>query len=118
MALPSKKSRPITVNNIEFHYIISTTKIDDNWRFSLNLTVQNANGQGSKLKTEGLLTRDIWLDFSDAEKLKKEDYPVLKPKDIQEIIKTGLNQGWDPKQNGKTFRLKIDNSLAKHFARC
>ena len=49
MALPKKKSRPITVNDNDYRYAISTTQIDDNWNFRLNLTVQSAKGEGSIL---------------------------------------------------------------------
>ena len=116
MALPNKKSRPITVNNLDFRYIISTTQIDEDWNFNLNLTVQLAKGNGSILKLKGLVTRDVWLDFPDLNKYKKEDYPILKPKDISKIIEIGLNNGWLPTQNGKPHVLELDNSFVKNFA--
>ena len=115
MALPKKKSRPITVNDNDYRYAISTTQIDDNWNFSLNLTVQSAKGEGSILKIDGLVTRDVWLDFPNLKKYKKEDYPVFKPSDISRVILTALKKGWIP-ENERPFILKLDNSFVKNFA--
>ncbi len=116
MALPKKKSRPITVCGVNFRYSISTTKIDDDWSFSLNLTIQIESGDGRILKVDGIVTRDMWLDFLKLDKYKKEDYPVFRPGDISRIIKAGLNDGWAPKEKGKPHVLKVDNSFLKNYA--
>ncbi len=115
MALPKKKSRLLTVNNDEFRYVISTGKYNENWEFNLNITVQLATGEGAKLKVEGLVTRDFWLDFPN-DVTSKEDYPVLTPKDISIIIKNGLKQGWKPSEKGASFIIRLDNSFAKKYA--
>ena len=60
MALPKKKSRLITVNNIDFRYSISTSKIDIERALRLNLTIQIASGEGSILKADGIVTRDFY----------------------------------------------------------
>jgi len=112
MALPKKKSRPITVNNENFRYIISTEKYNTDWTFNLNITVQIAEGQGNILKIEGLVTRDFWLDFP-YDITEKKDYPLLTPKDISLIIKNSLNKGWNPNKKGSPFIIKLDNSFVK-----
>tara|TARA_B110000967_G_scaffold208492_1_gene260913 strand:+ start:2828 stop:3184 length:357 start_codon:yes stop_codon:yes gene_type:complete len=116
MALPKKKSRPITVDSMDFRYSISTSKIDDDWNFRLNLTIQIASGEGSILKVDGIVTRDVWLDFSELGKYEKEDYPVFRPSDISRVIKSGLKNGWIPKEKGKPHLLKLDNSFMKNYA--
>lgn len=116
MALPKKKSRPITVNDMNFRYSISTSKIDNDWNFSLNLTIRIASGEGSVLKINGIVTRDVWLDFSELGKHEKEDYPVFRPSDISRVIKSGLKDGWTPKEKGKPYILKLDNSFVKNYA--
>ncbi|OJJ18321.1 hypothetical protein BKI52_26240 [marine bacterium AO1-C] len=109
MALPKKKSRQIIVENESYFYVVSTGKPDKDWNFNLNLTVQDASGQGSLLKIEGLVTRDFWLDFPYA--TKKEDYPVLTSKDIAKVIMSGIKSGWKPKENGPPFIIKLDNNF-------
>ena len=113
MALPKKKSRLISVEDTKFRYIISTGKPDEHWNFRLSLIVQDASGKGNILKIEGLVTRDFWLDFPNSRN--KENYPVLKPKDVAEAIKYGIKSGWQPKENNKPFILKLDNSFITDY---
>jgi len=110
MALPKKKSRAIIVDNEEYRYSITTTQIDDKWNFSLNLIVQTEHGQGALLKSEGLVTRNIWLDFSDHKQYHKNDYPVIRPSDISKIITFAIKKGWTPNIKGSSFLLQLDNS--------
>lgn len=109
MAFLNKKSRPINVENEDFRYVLSTGKPDEEWNFNLNLTVQDASGQGQVLKVVGLVTRDFWLDFPYVKD--KEAYPVLTRKHIAQIIKTGIKTGWIPKERGRPFVLKLDDQL-------
>ncbi len=115
MTLPKKKSRPITVDEMNFRYAISTSRIDDDSNFLLNLTVQTASGEGSLLKIEGMITRDFWLDFSELSNYSKEDYPMLYPSDISKIIKLALKNGWKPYKRGKPYILKLDNSFITNY---
>ncbi|WP_299150347.1 hypothetical protein [uncultured Dokdonia sp.] len=114
MALSKKKSRLITLENKSFRYIISTGKADVDWNFSLNLTIQDSKGVGNLLKVEGLVTRDFWVDFPNS--TKKEDYPVLTPKDISKIITNSIKSGWNPELKGKPYIIKLDNSFINQFA--
>ena len=109
MALPKKKSRLIDVNNEKYRYVISTGKYNENWEFDLNITVQLATGEGSKLKVKGLVTRDYWLDFPN-DVTSKEDYPVLTPKSISKLITNGLTLGWNPELNGRPYIINLDNN--------
>ena len=113
MALPKKKSRPTVVNNQEFRYIVSTSRSEEKGDYSLNLTVQDNDGEGSILKVQGIITMDFWLDFP--QKNSQEDYPVLTPKDISSIITKGIKMGWNPKENGKPYIIKLDNSFITKY---
>lgn len=108
MSLPKKKSRLITVNDIDFRYIISTSLIDDDWNFKLNVTIQIAEGQGATLSIKGLVTRDFWLDFSDPPR-NMDNYPVILPSHIEKFIKNGMEEGWNPQAKGSEFSLELEN---------
>lgn len=110
MSLPKKKSRPIRVNDIDFRYIISTSLIDDDWNFKLNVTIQVAEGDGAALSIKGLVTRDFWLDFSDPPR-SMDNYPVILPNHIEMFIKKGIKEGWNPQKKGSEFRLELNNKL-------
>lgn len=99
-----------------YRYSISTSKVDESGNFQLNLIIQIESGEGSMLKVEGIVTRDVWLDFSELGKHKKEDYPVFRPGDIHRVILAGLRAGWTPTEKGKPYILKLDNSFVKHHA--
>lgn len=114
MSLPKKKSRSLTVNNQQFRYVISCGKYDENWIFGLNVTVQIAHGEGSKLKVTGMVTRDFWLDFP-YDIATREYYPELTPKDVATLIEMGIEKGWDPVQKGPHFILKVDNTFPRKF---
>ena len=114
MALPKKKSRKINVNNTDYYYVLSTGKPDENRNFNLNLTVQCASGDGRLLKITGLVTRDFWLDFPNSSK--KEDYPMITPKDTSNIITLGIEDGWNSNENGKPYIMKLDNSIVRKYS--
>ena len=112
MALPKKKSRPITVGSNKYRYIVSTSRIDNDSNFKLNLTVQIAEGEGAILKVIGLLTRDFWLDFSDKNDTNdKKDYPVILPNHIAKMINKATKNGWLPLEKGTPFILNLSNNF-------
>ncbi len=108
MTLPKKKSRCIRVNNIDFRYIISTSLIDNDRNFELNVTIQVAEGKGAALSIKSLFTRDFWLDSSDSTR-GLDDYPVILPNHIERFIKKGIEEGWNPQSRGSEFSLKLEN---------
>lgn len=112
MALTKKKSRPIVVNDECYRFQISTTKVDKDWNFTLNLTIQHEEKKGSVLQIKGLVTRDFWLMFSElGNDWKKEDYPIVLPKHISKIINLSLKNGWLPKIKGPAYILKTENKV-------
>lgn len=113
MALPKKKSRLITVKNIDYRYIVSLSKLDENYNYHLNLIVQNSSGEGCKLKTQGLVARDYWLDFPKIKEPQEVIYPTLFPKHIAKIIGLALEKGWNPMDKANEFVLPIDISVLK-----
>ena len=106
MSLSKKKSRPIKVDNLDYRYIISTTRIDEDSNYKLNVTIQIAEGQGAVLSIKGLVTRDFWLDFSDVPR-NIENYPVILPSHIEKFIRKGIKEGWSPQNKDSNFSLKI-----------
>ena len=110
MSLPKKKSRPIRVNDIDFRYIISTTHIDDDWNFKLNVTIQIADGDGAALTIKGIVTRDFWLDVSDPPR-SEYNYRVILPNHIEKFIRKGIEEGWNPQQKGSEFSLEVEKIL-------
>ncbi len=109
MSLNKKKSRPITVDSLKYRYQVSTTKINNDWDYKLNITIQYEENGGC-LQITGLLTRDFWLDFP---KIKVQEdiehYPIIKPNHISKIIILSRIKGWKPKENSKLFKLKLRN---------
>ena len=110
MALNKSKSRPITVDDNKFRYIISISW-HDGGKFDFNITVQSEAHNGCKLLLKGLVTRDFWLDFSDnlGEEIDNTDYPTITPKHISAFIMRAINEGWEYSSTGKDFILKVSN---------
>jgi hypothetical protein len=110
LSLTSKKSKRIEVESVGYRYQVSTTKIDDDWNFSLNLTLEPEEGSGRVLQARGLVTRDRWLDISGSESsLSQGDYPIILPRHIARFIKIAKANGWDSTETGNPFMLKVDN---------
>jgi len=109
VTLTVKKSRAISINSEDYRYQVSTTRIDNDWNFTLNLTVQRWNPPLGVLEVKGLVTRDYWLDFSDSANWNINDYPVLLPKHIELLIKVSELSGWKPQVKGKSFILNTSN---------
>lgn len=117
MALPRKGTRPISVAEEEYRYVVSTSRSAKDGVFKLNLTVQSGDGQGALLLVQGLLTRDVWLDFP--EMRDPPDYVVLTSKHIATAIKIARARGWQPHEAGRPFVLPVteqDLSEAHHVA--
>ena len=106
--IPKKKSRPITVDETNYRYVISTAHTETSGEFHLNVTVQMAEVNGSILAVKGLITRDYWLDVPN-EVHSKDHYPVLQPSHIAQFIQQAVKEGWQPKQKGPVFRLNVKN---------
>ncbi len=104
-----KKSRAISVDGEDYRYQVSTTRIDEDWNFTLNLTVQRWNPPSAILEVKGLVTRDYWLDISDGLMWEKKDYPVLLPRHIASLIKTAELAGWKSQVIGVSFILNTNN---------
>ena len=109
MTLTKKKSKAISIKGEDYRYQISNTQIDDDWNFSLNITVQKWNPPQGILEIKGLITRDFWLDISDGAKWNIGDYPVVLPKHIEHLVNLAIVKGWVPELAGKAFVLSTDN---------
>jgi len=114
VSLTNKKSKSITIEGIKYRYQISTTKIDENWNFTLNLTIQRQETKGCVLQIKGLVTRDFWLDFSDIKINVKSEYPIILPKHIAKFVKKATSNGWESHKTGKPFNLEATNEVLLH----
>tara|TARA_R110002096_G_scaffold53074_1_gene137980 strand:- start:150 stop:494 length:345 start_codon:yes stop_codon:yes gene_type:complete len=108
MALNKKSSRRIVVDEETFRYKVSATRLDEDRKFQLNVTIQRDAG-GSRLEVRGLITRDFWLDISEPGVKTSKDYPVITPRHIRTIIKQAQQQGWHPEETGPAFVLELEN---------
>jgi hypothetical protein len=109
VTLSVKKSRAISINGEDYRYQVSTTRIDDDWNFTLNLTVQRWSPPLGVLEVKGLVTREYWLDISDGANWNINDYPVLLPKHIQTLVMVAKNVDWKSQVKGKSFILSTNN---------
>lgn len=109
MTLPRAKSRPIAVDDRPYRYQISTTKLDPNGNYQLNVSIEREEGRGVMLQVCGLVTRDFWLDSSDPGPKDLDDYPSITPRHIAQFIRLGLADGWQPDASGAVHRLTLTN---------
>jgi hypothetical protein len=109
VTLTVKKSRPIRIEDEEYRFQISTTRIDKEWNFILNITIQRWSPPRGILEVKGLVTRDYWLDISDGSKWNIEDYPVILPKHIAILIQNAKLGGWNSEDCGGPFIMNTDN---------
>lgn len=84
------------------------------YNFSLNLTVQRKEPKGCILQVEGLVTRDLWLDFSDTKKYIENEYPVILPRHINKFIKNAISNGWESHKTGKPFNFEVVNETLQN----
>ncbi|EOV9228612.1 hypothetical protein ACN5ZZ_004711 [Vibrio parahaemolyticus] len=109
MSLSNKKSREITIDGIKYRYQVSTTKLDEKFNFTLNLTVQCSESEGAVLQVKGLITRNVWLDFLESNVLDRSLYPIILPRHIHVIVNMAINYGWRYQVAGKPFIINTNN---------
>lgn len=103
MALSKKKSRPITVDDIDYRWIFFE---NSGWN---DLTIQAASGKGGKLA--------IQINW---EKKHSDPLPYMSitPSFVEQSIKYAHANGWQPEVNGKPFKCKFrDGSFSKVSAK-
>ena len=107
MTLPEKSSRLIEVDGVPLRYVVSVSRAGEAGLFPMNITVQIGTGRGRILRAHGLLTRDRWLDFPEAES--SDRYPTLKPGDVAAVVRLARASGWNPAEIGTPFLLEISS---------
>jgi len=93
MSLPKKKSRTITIDNIQYRWIVGP---NDGYNV---FVAEKENVKGRKI--EVYFDTDInalWVEFPNVESL---NLKILKPKDAESIIKQAQKIGWNPDEKGK-----------------
>ena len=110
MTLTKKKSRPITIDNEKYRWLISprTKGI-----IAFIAEKENSNGSIIEVKIESDIN-ELWTKFPNVNGL---NLKVIKPKDAELIIKQAKNLGWNPEQSGSPNRFKYDGNKLKKASR-
>jgi hypothetical protein len=115
--IPRTKSRPITVDNVKYRWMIKNAK----WRYggsskTMRLVIQNeADRPGDPALVE--LVSKLWNE-GHAQEWDFTHNAALMPGDVAIIIRTALTQGWKPeKQSGHPFRPVGPLDLAEYQIR-
>ncbi len=94
MALSKKKSRPITVDGIEYRWIFFE---NSGWN---DLTIQSASGKGDKL------TVQIKWEPDPGDTL---PYKTITPSFVEQAIKFGKVNGWSEDTQRKPFHCRYSD---------
>lgn len=92
MAITKKKSRIITIDDIEYRWIVGP---NDGYNV---FVAEKENVKGRKI--EVYFNTDInnfWVEFPNVEGL---NLKILKPRDAESIIKQAIKAGWNPDEKG------------------
>jgi len=110
MTLTKKKSRPITIDNERYRWLISprTKGI-----IAFIAEKENSNGSVIEVKIESDIN-EFWTEFPNVNGL---DLKVIKPKDAELIIRQARNLGWDPELSGKPNKFEYDGNELKKASR-
>ena len=104
MALPKKKSRTISIDNIKYRWLVGPND-------GYNVFVAQKEGVEGRI-IEVLFDTDIssfWVEFPNIDHL---NLKIIKPKDSESIIRQALQLGWDPEEKGNPIKYDlIDNTL-------
>ena len=98
MTLSKRNSRLITVDGESYRWKFSDRYCAETNDHEISVIVQLASGDGSKLAGIGRCrTREYLL----------EPAQIVRPGMVSAIIQFAISNGWNPKSNGKSFR--VDN---------
>lgn len=106
MAIPKKGSRKITVNDVNFRWLIrrkSTYGQTDYGYGKLHVAVELEENPKTSLF--------IYTDRKHPSDIETEKVTPITPFDISNWIKQALLIGWNLSSNGKPFRAKIENEV-------
>ncbi|MGI9379152.1 MAG: hypothetical protein ACR2OW_05820 [Methyloligellaceae bacterium] len=95
MAISKSKSRPITVEGIDYRWALFE---NSGWN---DLTVQSASGNGKKLTVQ--------IEWN-PDNVSPLPYNPVKPSFVEMAIKFGLENGWNPNIEGKPFECRFTES--------
>ena len=111
MALPSKGTRCITVDGVDYRWRVSRNKTDPP-KFAV-VIVEGGNAGGGVAKFElPYLILDTWLYFRDPEPRPGPALESITPADVERYIRTALEAGWKP-ASSVDFSMRITISEGK-----
>jgi hypothetical protein len=100
-------SNNLTVDGERYRYVVSEAGSDSNGRIALSLIVQHAEMNGSRLQVTGLFAERV-PEMESKNYMGRTLKRPLGPKDAERMVRTALSQGWQPRDSGKPFLLKVD----------
>ncbi len=107
MTLPKKKSRILTVDNVQYRCVIGPND-------GYNVFYAEIEDENKGCIIEVYFDTEInkfWIEFPYVSNL---NLKILKPKDFEIIIRQALVNGWNPKEKGQNLRFDfVDNTLIK-----
>ena len=110
MALSKKKSRPITIDNEKYRWLISAKG-----KGIITFIAEKENSKGSiiEVKIESDIN-EFWTEFPNVSEL---NLKVIKPKDVELIIKQARKLGWNPEENSTLNKFDFDGQKLKKIRR-
>ena len=101
MAFPKKKSRIITIDQIQYRCMV---RPNDGY----NVFYAELEGEKGRI-IEVFFDTEInkfWVEFPNVSKL---NLKILKPKDFEMILRKALKDGWNPYEKGKPLKFHLKN---------
>lgn len=117
MALPRRNSRRIVVDGVEYRWTVSLGRLDEHGTGLLSITI-DAEEPGGELLSIRTKSRDYWLDFADLGgkiRWKPDNYPVVKPGLVKQLVCMARSAGWSPTRGTGTrsFALVLSGGKAQ-----
>lgn len=110
MSLPKKKSRPITIDNENYRWIVSPRA---KGIVAFIAEKENSNGSIIDVRVESDIN-NFWTEFPYVKNL---NLKVIKPSDAELIIKQAISLGWKPDESGRPNKFDFDGKKLKIASR-
>lgn len=109
MTLSKKKSRPITVNHVDYRWTISP---DCGY---MVFVAEKNHVKGRKIQV--YIDSEIHTYWDRFPNVNTHNMRVIKPKDAESIIKQAIVLGWNPEEKGPPLVFDLDdNDLKKRIS--
>ena len=106
MGIPTKKSRPITVDGREFRWMVRPEgSVGFDWHTVL--TVQEAaDHPGAVLQVPLYAKETVGMKPSMLDEDRAPDVPIT-PEDVADVVRAAIRSGWDPSARGGPAKVAV-----------